>query len=403
MSKITGAIVVVIVLIASAFLFNVAKHRRVEATYQAYVDYFKAAYDILDKNYYIPVNQDVFKSYIAEFKKKIFEPQVKDKTRVDSGIKHIGTGILVARLKDPADSFTNFFPPQMVKAFKEDALGMRGDIGIDGILKDGVYTITQVEPRSDALKKGIAVGDQIVKIENKPVLSLTAEVIRNIFSPPLGQEVALDVLSSKTNAIVSFKVLSTQYFKQSVFLFPTADASVACIQLKFFNESTGSEMRGLIEGLNKKNISKLIIDLRNNGGGPPLAAWDISGIFLEPEQKLFYFLKRNSAPMGLLSSPSPVKYNGAMAVLTNKGTGSAAELFAGILQSYKRAQLIGENSAGKVFLKSIFDLSDGATMEVTVAKGYLFTGNPIDAGGLKPDVIVTDSEDLLNFAVGKMK
>jgi carboxyl-terminal processing protease len=383
--------------------YGCTNKKKVEETLQGYIAYFQSVYDIMDQNYYLPVNKDIFDGFVSEFKNKIFQTQVKDKTKVDDGIKHIGTGILVAKLKQPNDPFTNFFPPQMAKEFKNEVLGAAGDIGVDGYLKDARFFITQVEPRSDAFAKGVLIGDQITKVEGTPVGEISPENIKKMFTAPVGSEVNLEIFSPKTNATVPLTLKSTQYFKQSIFRIPTTNPQVVCLQVRFFNEETGNDMRRLIDTLNKEGVTKLIIDLRNNGGGPPLAAWDISGIFLEPEQRLFYFQRRNGGAQGLVVAPSEVKFPGEMAVLINKGTGSAAELFAGILQAYQKARLIGTPSAGLVYLKSLFDLKDGATLELTVAKGYLFNGNPIDADGLKPDIVSSDDANLLNLAVTELE
>ncbi len=403
----TIKIVLVAVLVATGVFFAAyVQSKRKPAddpTFKAYVKYFDSVYEIMAKEYYQPVSPKAYQDFVEEFKDKIYKPQVKDKTRVDDNVKHAGTGFLVMRLKSPDDQFTNFIPPSMVTQYKESVLGFGGDIGLEGVMEAGHFRITQVEPRSDSYKKGIAIGDQVLKISGQPVDGMTIEQVMKFFSPELGKEVVLDVLSSKTGQTQSVSVVSTQYFKQSVFPQPTSDPNVACLQLRFFNQETGNDMRAFIDGINKNNISKLILDLRNNGGGPPLAAWDIAGIFLDPEQRLFYFKKRDKPSTGLISSFSPVNYKGQMVILTNKGTGSAAELFSGIMQAYRRSGLIGENTAGQVFLKSLFDLSDGATLQLTVAKGYLFNDNPIDAGGLKPDIPVGAGADPLNIAVSVLE
>ena len=371
----------------------------VNKTLSEYTDYFKSVYDIFDKNYYLPVNKEAYDRFLEAFKLKIF-PQVKDKTKLDESVKQTGTGIMVTQfLKDPSDPFTNFFPPQLVKQLKESSLGYGSDIGIEGSFKDNRYIISQVEPRSDAFKKGVSIGDEIIKIEDKAISDIPEDMIAKIFSPPENQEVSLEIVSNKTASSYKVKLASTKYFKQSIFNVVTPDPKVACFKIKFFNEETGNDFRGMIDTLNKNNINKLIIDLRDNGGGPPLAAWDMSGVFLDPDQKLFYFQKRDTPAMGLVATASKVRYNGSMAVIINKGTGSAAELLSGIMQAYNRAKIIGENSAGQVYLKSFFDLSDGATIQLTVAKGFLFNGNPIDKDGLKPDAVMTDPKNIISYAV----
>lgn len=397
--------VCIVLLIPLAFLgYRAFKKSRSESTLKKYISYFQTVYDIMDKNYFMPVNRAVFDSFINDFKTKIYLSQVKNKSKVDDNVKHVGTGILITRLKEPTDPFTNFYPPRIVKQFKESALGIAaGDIGIDGTLKDSHFLVTQVEIRSDALKKGITIGDEITKVENKPISGLTEATIKKMFSLPIGQVVHLELISGKTHTPFSATVRSTEYTKESVFLIPTGNEEVACLQLTAFNKETGDDMRRLIDAdINKKHITKLILDLRNNGGGPPLAAWDIAGIFLPADQRLFYFQRRNGPPTGLISTTSPIRYDGSLCILINKGTGSAAELFSGIIQAYKRAVLIGINSAGQVYLKSLFDLDDGATIELTVAKGFLFNGNPIDTGGLIPDIALADSPNLFPSVVGQI-
>jgi carboxyl-terminal processing protease len=110
-------------------------------------------------------------------------------------------------------------------------------------------------------------------------------------------------------------------------------------------------------------------------------------------------MRRNAPAQGLVSPPSNVRFEGTIALLINNGTGSAAELFAGIMQGYGRAGLIGQHTAGKVYLKSIFDLPDGATLELTVAKGFLFNGNPVDVDGLQPNIRLDDDDKMLDQAV----
>lgn len=396
MKSLIGMLGIVVVILAVC-LYGCTKTKPVSPL-KYYTDYLKSVYDIMDKEYYLVVSKDTFDQFMEYFQNRIF-PQIKGNNKIDEGIKHIATGILVSRLKSVDDPFTNFYPPQIVKDFKASVLGFGADLGIDGILKEGRFVVSHVEPRSDAFKKGISVGDQVIKIDNLLVANLKEDQVRQKISFPEGTVVPLEVFFPKTNTTASLTVISQKYFKQSVFVVPLAIPNVSCLKIKFFNEMTGQDLREIINGVNKNNIKKLILDLRDNTGGPPLAAWEISGIFLKPEEKLFYFLKKNSPPQGLLTPVSNVQYKGALAILVNKNTGSASELFSGIMQAYHRASLIGQNTAGKVYLKSLFDLSDGATLELTVAKGFLFDNNPVDNNGLKPDIKTEDDDTALKEAI----
>ena len=76
---------VLLIIVVSIAMYNYEKKARVEATFKEYVQYFKSAYDIMDKNYYVPVSRELFDAYVADFRSRIFNLQVKDKSKVDNG------------------------------------------------------------------------------------------------------------------------------------------------------------------------------------------------------------------------------------------------------------------------------------------------------------------------------
>ena len=93
-----------------------------------------------------------------------------------------------------------------------------------------------------------------------------------------------------------------------------------------------------------------------------------------------------------------------MVILVNKESGSASELFSGIMQQYGRAVLIGTNTAGKVLLKSMFNFDDGSMLLLVTARGYLYNGAVFPFNGLTPDHIVSDDKmDLIRLAANYLK
>jgi len=85
--------------------------------------------------------------------------------------------------------------------------------------------------------------------------------------------------------------------------------------------------------------------------------------------------------------------------LVNKESGSASELFSGVLQKYKRAVLVGAPTAGKVFLKSMFHFDDESMLLLVTARGFFPDGSVFEFDGVKPDVIMDEgTEDAISFA-----
>ena len=145
----------------------------------------------------------------------------------------------------------------------------------------------------------------------------------------------------------------------------------------------------------------LILDLRGNPGGPPLAAREISSFFLTPGEDFAYFEGKN-LPKALLDVPQIFEqyhYNGPIVILVNKESGSASELFSGAMQSRGRAALMGTNTAGKVLLKSMFNFDDQSMLLLVTAAGHFPDGRVFSFDGLSPDRKVDDKKaDLVNLA-----
>ena len=152
--------------------------------------------------------------------------------------------------------------------------------------------------------------------------------------------------------------------------------------------------------IEQKENSALILDLRGNPGGPPLAAREISAFFLQGGEELAYFQKKGH-PKAMLSVPeipSQFQYQGKVAILVDEKSGSASELFSGILQRRKRAVLFGTNTAGKVFLKSMFNFDDDSMLLLITSRGYYYDGATFDFKGVVPDYMVDDKDvDLIHY------
>ncbi len=152
----------------------------------------------------------------------------------------------------------------------------------------------------------------------------------------------------------------------------------------------------------KGEIKGLVIDLRGNPGGPPLAAREISSFFLPPGSGFAYF-KQKDTIKGTLDVPKiPEKYvyDGPLVILIDKKSGSASELFSGTLQRRNRAVLMGTNSAGQVMLKSMFHFDDESMVLLVTARGHHPDGHVFSFGGLIPEKRIEDNReaDILKYA-----
>ena len=139
--------------------------------------------------------------------------------------------------------------------------------------------------------------------------------------------------------------------------------------------------------LEKKGEKALIIDLRDNGGGLLDTAVKMLDRILPKE--LVVYTKDKQGKAEEYYAKDNKKVSVPIAILVNENSASASEVFAGALQDYGVAKLVGTKTFGKGIVQSIFNLTDGTALKMTVAKYYTPKGRNIHEKGLTPDVRVT--------------
>ena len=369
--------------------------------YQGYIDFFEEVYKTMQDNYYQAVRREDFDRFIENFNLKIYS-QVENKEEKSNYVQWRSSAYLIDYLKDAEDTFSAFFPPKPAEEFTHKVLGERIDLGLEGRKVPEGFLLTKIEPRSDAYQKGMREEDIILKIDRHKAAKLNEEKIKELLTPEKGSKVKLTYLCFTDKKEKVVEVVSQEYYKQAVFMVPTQIPDVYCLEIKSFNRKTSEDMFRYLTLIKEQGQgASLIIDLRGNPGGPPLAAREISGFFLDPNGDFAYFQKRDR-PKSLLTVPDlPEKFHftGPVAILVNKDSGSASELFAGVLQRQKRAVLFGVNTAGKVLLKSMYNFDDGSMLALVTARGYFPDGTVFDYQGLVPDYFINDDTvDLIQVA-----
>lgn len=389
-----------------AYSANMPRSTEYNAAYLKNTDYkdavelFKEIYKTMVENYYHPIARDNLRKFLYVFNTRLY-PKFKLSGASSNFVKWRGSAYLVDALKSPDDIFSEFYPPKEAKQYAQTALGKRVNLGITGEIVPKGYKVTRLQIRADAYVKGLRENDILLAIDGVSVKRLSPEEISRKLEPLEGTIVKLKYFDSISRKKKVIKVESKEYFKQFVFMIPVDVPGVYCLQIERFNRMTGEDLERFMTDIIEQGAMSLIIDLRGNPGGPPLAAREISAFFLSPDEKFAYFQKRNK-PKAFLHVPKiPEKYHyrGDMVILVNEGSGSASELFTGILQRYGRAVVMGTNTAGQVFLKSMFSFDDGSMLLLVTARGHHPDGTVFSFDGVKPDKILEQKGiDLIQYA-----
>ena len=160
--------------------------------------------------------------------------------------------------------------------------------------------------------------------------------------------------------------------------------------------STTKDVKRLIAELEEEGIDGLVIDLRDNGGGHLTEATALSGLFIDNGPVVQ--LRNASRRVSRLDDPDPVPrvaYNGPLAVLVNRFSASASEIFAAAIQDYERGVIIGQNTFGKGTVQNLYSLDQYLRPEgekgfgqltLTIGKYYRVTGESTQHRGVIPDI-----------------
>lgn len=170
------------------------------------------------------------------------------------------------------------------------------------------------------------------------------------------------------------------------------DETIGYIRISQFTGESGQEMENAILDLRQEGAQKLLLDLRQNGGGLRDAAVDVSGHFLD-SGTVVYQINKDGEEQEFIASDGQLAENMPLVVLVDNATASAAEIVAGALQDRDRAKIIGLPTFGKGSVQLVYDLSDGSSIHVTTAQWLTPDRNQINMIGLQPDIIVEPEDN----------
>ncbi len=163
--------------------------------------------------------------------------------------------------------------------------------------------------------------------------------------------------------------------------------------------STTKDVRELIRELEGENIDALIVDLRSNGGGALSEAISLTGLFIDSGP--IVQVRDSAGRIRVNVDPDPtVSYTGPLAVMVDRNSASASEIFAGAIQDYRRGLVIGEPTFGKGTVQNLVSLDqhsrddvDLGQLKLTVAQFFRITGDSTQHRGVVPDIMFPTAID----------
>lgn len=305
---------------------------------------------------------------------------------------------MLASLDDP---YTRLLPPEQYRSLQTNTSGELSGVGLQ-IAKDEAEPVLQIiapiegSPAADA---DLQPRDRILAIDGLPTQDLTLDEAANHMRGPVGTLVTLTVArTGRPNRDITLKRALVTLNPVSTRLSQVDDLTVGYIRLSQFNANAAEEIAAQIQGFEAQGANAYILDLRNNPGGLLSGGIDIARLWLN-SGTIVYTVDRR----GILDSfeaTGAALTQDPLVILVNEGTASASEILAGALQDNHRAQLVGNVTFGKGLIQSLFDLSDGSGLVVTVAKYETPDHHDINHSGIRPDYTVPLNQTITRDQLG---
>jgi carboxyl-terminal processing protease len=240
----------------------------------------------------------------------------------------------------------------------------------------GTAVVTSVSPGSDAAKQGIVRGDVLLAADSTPVVATHAEALSYSLSGERGTSALLRFERERLDGSRSTfekRVTRQPAGAESAVLAATMlDATTGYIRVTTFNvDRVHTDFAAAMTRLSRAGMLRLVLDLRDNGGGLVDEASRMAGAFLPSGKMVFTSTGRRTDVIdtGYVSrSWFRTEYSEALVVLVNEGTASASELFAGAMQDHDRASIVGRPTFGKALLMRGFPLTDGSVLMLVVGQ-----------------------------------
>ena len=293
------------------------------------------------------------------------------------------------------DPYSVYYDKDEYTSLNEENSGTYCGIGVQVSqnVYTGIITAVKVFKDSPAQEAGMLPGDILYKVED---IEATGEDLSLLVSDHIrgeeGTKVHLTVYRQSTDEYVEMDV-ERRMVENPTVEYEMVENKAGYISLSSFEEVSSEQFKKAVDDLTAQGMEKLIVDLRNNGGGVVQAAKEIAD-YLLPDGKTIVSFKGKGIDDSTYSSDDGHEVDVPIVLLVNGESASASEVLTGALKDNNWATIVGEKTFGKGIAQGVFNLPDGSGLKLTTAYYYTPSGECIHKLGIEPDVTVTLVEDL---------
>ncbi|CAM9795146.1 unnamed protein product [Ectocarpus sp. 12 AP-2014] len=275
------------------------------------------------------------------------------------------------------DRYTRYLPPAkyatIVQSSSGDVAGVGVSLSVDG--GRDLPLIVGVESGTPAADAGLQAGDLLLQISGDECRGLAPDDAAALLRGTENTKVGIVAERPASGGAAGEKldlIVTRRKFKVEGVIPREATVNgrkIGIVRIKSFSSNTAGDVKAAVERFKSSGVSRIVVDLRGNVGGLLPGGIDTAGLFLDSGKDVVFIIRKNGSVEGRTTLEAGPQAQGLpLTLLVDKGTASAAEVFAAAVRENDRAMLVGERTFGKGVIQTVEPLTNGGGVAVTVAR-----------------------------------
>jgi carboxyl-terminal processing protease len=276
------------------------------------------------------------------------------------------------------DPHSSFMDPRTYAQLRERQEGRYYGLGLSIVVVDGDITVMQLFEGSPAYRKGIRRGDVIARIKDQDAKGWTSDRAVRELRGEKGTTVKIGIRRAGYAGLIDMEVERDEINITTVRGAFMIDGERGYVRLGEFSETSNRELGDALQRLKAQGMKRLVLDLRDNPGGPLDQAIKVANRFLTRGQMVVYTRGRVPNSDEDYRATETSEYTDLpLVILVNRNSASASEIVAGAVQDHDRGLIVGERTFGKALVQSVYRISGGAGLALTTGRYYTPSGRLI--------------------------